>query len=157
MCKWTYELVKYSMIGIERNSSSTPYILEVFPLYLAIGPARHGTARARVRHGPEDVGPIRHAGLPGRAQLGVVPDQGPRHGLLGRFSGRAGPRSTAKTAGCADPRPTECQRPIEGKQTLEAAAGALESGCVGCGRTMGRVAGRRRARGRCWGREGGDR
>ena len=65
MCKWTYELVKYSMIGIERNSSSTPYILEVFPLYLAIGPARHGTARARVRHGPKGGGPARHAVPPG--------------------------------------------------------------------------------------------
>ena len=30
-------------------------------LYLAIGPARLGTARARARHGPEDVGPARHA------------------------------------------------------------------------------------------------
>jgi len=37
-------------------------------------------------------GTARHVGLPGRAQPGVVPDQGPRHGLLGRFSGQAGTR-----------------------------------------------------------------
>ena len=59
---------------------------------MAIGPARLGTARAHARHGPEDVGPAQHAGLPGRAQPGVVLDQGPRHGLLGRFSGQAGTR-----------------------------------------------------------------
>lgn len=44
-------------------------------------------------------------GCSGRAESGTVPDLRPRHGLVGRLSGRAGPRSTGNPACRAGPRP----------------------------------------------------
>ena len=62
------------------------------------GPARPGTARWG--SGQHDT-----SCLPGLAKAGTVPDLRLRHGLLGRLSGRVGPRSTVSPACRASPGP----------------------------------------------------
>jgi len=57
---------------------------------LAIGPARLGTARARARHGPEDVGPARHAVPP-------VPGRPGKHGPFS-VSGQPGTHDELRAA-----------------------------------------------------------
>ena len=58
------------------------------------GPARPGTAQAQGKHGP-----TRHGTAgPSMPLWAIVPGRRPRHGLSGRFSGRAGlsgPRRTS--------------------------------------------------------------
>ena len=65
-------------------------------------PARHGPVPGTARWGSGRHGT---SCLPGRAEVGTVPDLWPRHGLLSRFSGQAGSISTACQGGRASPRP----------------------------------------------------
>ncbi|XP_066373829.1 uncharacterized protein [Miscanthus floridulus] len=95
-------------------------------------------------------GPAWPAGRPCRALEGFVPGRRPRHGLPGRFSGRAGPRSPVSLAGRAGPKSTE-----RGKRTAgQAAAARLHARPQGRRRRSARARprGRRRLRARPWGR-----
>jgi len=79
------------VIGITVSPS-----LVAFAVYMANGPVRHGTGPCQ--HGPIANGPARHA-------LSHGPCLRPRHGPMGRFPCRAGPRSTTRITGRASPWP----------------------------------------------------
>lgn len=63
------------------------------------GAARHGTTQARARHNPMGFRPARPTDCSCRAEEAFVPGYWPRHDIMGRFSGRAGPMSLANVAG----------------------------------------------------------
>lgn len=81
---------------------------------MANGPAQPGTAWARARHGPMGHGPLGTSCLLDRAFPAHGPCLRPRHGIVGYFLGRAGPKSTVSPAGRASPRPTR-ERSSQGR------------------------------------------